>query len=437
MRVLLSEPAPVDVTVDYATADGSATAPGDYEARSGTLTIPAGRTGAPILVTVNGDTVAEGDERFAITLSNPRGATIARASATVTITDAVPPDTFITSGPAHGATVATVPTFQFEAVTPIPWYFECNVTWLGQAATGFRRCGSPLTVTPARPSEPSRLRFEVRAVDFRGNVDPTPAVRDLTYRPPRLDLSVVGMEITQGVQRRDCFRSDGCRFGIMVPDDHAREHGSNPPRTYQGLRLAGQCSRDAKNQLCPAAKQVIVRVYVTYRGDPALARGAIVRVFGFDSNGRPLGSQMHSWMPGDPVAPGIPPRLRPCCATPTYVERRNPAAAYTFSLPGDWSRHRSLRLRAVVSPARPDIVDTLPVNNQLEVLDIRFARPTTVTIMPVKLKVRGVSPADGSEYPAFEGAVKAFPTAFDIKPYQGELDANDAAEESGKDEGGR
>ena len=435
VRVSLTAPAPVDVTVDYATTDRSATAPGDYTATAGTLTIPAGRTGGPILVPINGDTLAEGDEQFTVTLSNPLNATIARAAATVTIRDSSPPDTIITSGPANGATVAAAPTFEFRAVTPIPWYFECNVTWMGQAATGFRRCSSPQTLVPPAPSQPGQVRFEVRAVDFRGNVDPTPAVRVIDYRPPRLDLSVVGMEITQGVQRRDCFRSDGCRFGIMVPDGHAREHGSNPPRKYQGLTLAGQCIRDANDRACPAAKQVIVRVYVTYRGDPALARGAIVRVFGFDSNGRPLGSQIQSWMPGDDrIAPAPPPRLRPCCATPTYDDRRDPAAAYTFSLPGDWSRHRSLRLRAVVSPARPDILDTLPVNDQLEVSDIQFARPTTVTIMPVKLKVRGVSPAPGSEYPAFEGAVKAFPTAFDIKPYQGELDANDAAEESGKDE---
>ena len=435
VRVSLTAPAPVDVTVDYATTDRSATAPGDYTATAGTLTIPAGRTGGPILVPINGDTLAEGDEQFTVTLSNPLNATIARAAATVTIRDSSPPDTIITSGPANGATVAAAPTFEFRAVTPIPWYVECNVTWMGQAATGFRRCSSPQTLVSPAPSQPGQVRFEVRAVDFRGNVDPTPAVRVIDYRPPRLDLSVVGMEITQGVQRRDCFRSDGCRFGIMVPDGHAREHGSNPPRKYQGLTLAGQCIRDANDRACPAAKQVIVRVYVTYRGDPALARGAIVRVFGFDSNGRPLGSQIQSWMPGDDrIAPAPPPRLRPCCATPTYDDRRDPAAAYTFSLPGDWSRHRSLRLRAVVSPARPDILDTLPVNDQLEVSDIQFARPTTVTIMPVKLKVRGVSPAPGSEYPAFEGAVKAFPTAFDIKPYQGELDANDAAEESGKDE---
>ena len=85
VRVYLSAPAPVDVSVDYATADRSATAPGDYTAIAGTLTIPAGRTGGPILVPINGDTLAEGDEQFTVTLSNPRNATIARAAATVTI----------------------------------------------------------------------------------------------------------------------------------------------------------------------------------------------------------------------------------------------------------------------------------------------------------------------------------------------------------------
>ncbi len=436
VRVVLSQPAPSDVTVDYATADGSATAPGDYEARSGTLTIPAGRTGGPILLPVIGDADTEDDEQLTISLSNPRGAAIARATATVTIRNATPPDTIITSGPAHGSTVTDVPRFEFQAVTPIPWYFECRSTWDGARSGSFSRCGSPHTTVP--PAAPGRhhLVFEVRAVDFRGNADPTPALRSITYHAQRLDLSVVGMEITQGVQRRDCKTSDGCRLGIMVPDEHAREHGTNPARRYQGLTLAGQCQgRDARSNPCPPAKHIVARVYVTYRGtEPELARRAIVRVFGYDGNGRPLGSQLQSWMPGDPDAPGLPARLRPCCAALTYDDRRDPAAAYTFSLPGDWSRHRSLRLRAVVSPARPDIVDTVPVNDQLEVFDIDFTRPTTVVVMPVKLKVRGVSPAPGTEYAAFEGAVNAFPTAFDIKPYQGELDANDAAEEGDEDD---
>ena len=50
------------VTVDYSTFDGSAVAPGDYVAASGTLTFTAGQTAKQIVVAVKGDT-AERDQR--------------------------------------------------------------------------------------------------------------------------------------------------------------------------------------------------------------------------------------------------------------------------------------------------------------------------------------------------------------------------------------
>ena len=83
-----------DVTVAYATANGTAAAGSDYTATSGTLTIPAGTdcktnpAGNPactITVAVTGDTAYEANETFTLTLSNPTGATITRAVATGTI----------------------------------------------------------------------------------------------------------------------------------------------------------------------------------------------------------------------------------------------------------------------------------------------------------------------------------------------------------------
>ena len=69
--VTLSNPLNDAVTVDYATADGSATAGSDYTAASGTLTFAAGSTSQTVTVPVLGDTVVEADETFTVTLSNP------------------------------------------------------------------------------------------------------------------------------------------------------------------------------------------------------------------------------------------------------------------------------------------------------------------------------------------------------------------------------
>ena len=59
MTVTLSAAAGRDVTVDYATSNGTATAGSDYTATNGTLTISAGDTTGTIPVTVLQDTVYE------------------------------------------------------------------------------------------------------------------------------------------------------------------------------------------------------------------------------------------------------------------------------------------------------------------------------------------------------------------------------------------
>src|SRR5262249_11191110 len=63
------------VTLDYATSDRTATAPGDYTASSGTITIQPGETGATILVPIVGDSAPEPNETFAVALGNVHGAT--------------------------------------------------------------------------------------------------------------------------------------------------------------------------------------------------------------------------------------------------------------------------------------------------------------------------------------------------------------------------
>ena len=64
------------VTVDYATNDGTATAPTDYTATNGTLIFSPGITTQNIVVPVNGDTNIEDNETFTVNLSNPTGATL-------------------------------------------------------------------------------------------------------------------------------------------------------------------------------------------------------------------------------------------------------------------------------------------------------------------------------------------------------------------------
>ena len=74
--VTLSAALTQNVTVKYATANGSATTPGDYTAKTGTLTIPAGQTRGIITIPIVGDTLDELNEAFFVNLSAPTGAEI-------------------------------------------------------------------------------------------------------------------------------------------------------------------------------------------------------------------------------------------------------------------------------------------------------------------------------------------------------------------------
>jgi len=65
------------VTVDFATASGTATAGSDYEVKSGLLSFPSGTATRTVVVRVFGDTAPEEDETFFVDLSNPVNATLA------------------------------------------------------------------------------------------------------------------------------------------------------------------------------------------------------------------------------------------------------------------------------------------------------------------------------------------------------------------------
>ncbi|MDE0319291.1 MAG: hypothetical protein OXI97_05365 [Acidimicrobiaceae bacterium] len=100
-EVSLDSPAGVDVEVDWATVAGTATAPGDFAAASGTLTIPAGDTVGLIRVTLADDSFHEPPEQFTVQLSDPVGAGIVGQRATGRIDDDDdPPSIRATADPA-------------------------------------------------------------------------------------------------------------------------------------------------------------------------------------------------------------------------------------------------------------------------------------------------------------------------------------------------
>lgn len=84
----LSGPSNEFVSVDFETADGTATFDdADFHSTSGTTVFQPGETQVTLVVTIVGDGFAEPDEFFTVELSNVDGATLSDASARITILD--------------------------------------------------------------------------------------------------------------------------------------------------------------------------------------------------------------------------------------------------------------------------------------------------------------------------------------------------------------
>ncbi len=103
-------------TVNYATVNGTATPPTDYQATSGSLSFAPGETSKIITVLVNGDNLIELDETFTVTLSGASNAIILNGQGTGTIqnddpcTYSISPANLTTSANASSSNMVTITT---------------------------------------------------------------------------------------------------------------------------------------------------------------------------------------------------------------------------------------------------------------------------------------------------------------------------------------
>jgi len=152
------------VSVDYATADGTATAAGgDYVSKQGTLVFD-GQRQKTITVLVNGDTAIEPDEQFVLNLSNVKGALIGDGEAVGTITN---------------DDAAAAPAFSISDAAPVTE---------GNAGT----TSATFTVTLAAPAAGT---LSVDYMTSNGNAsapaDYTPVSGTLTFQPGEVSKTIV------------------------------------------------------------------------------------------------------------------------------------------------------------------------------------------------------------------------------------------------------
>ena len=111
--VLLTSGSVSPVTVDYATASGTATATDDYTTTSGSLTFASGQTSKAVSVPIVQDALSEDTETFTVSLSNASGApvTAAQGIGSITDDDADPSVSVSNVSVAEGAAGTTSATF--------------------------------------------------------------------------------------------------------------------------------------------------------------------------------------------------------------------------------------------------------------------------------------------------------------------------------------
>ncbi len=120
-NVTLSSASTQTISVNYATANGTASSPSDYVAASGPLTFNPGQTSRQISIPTMDDTIDEPDETFFVNLSNPVNATLADSQGIGTILDNDPPPTIsisdVTVNEGNSGTTSAVFTVTLSSVS--------------------------------------------------------------------------------------------------------------------------------------------------------------------------------------------------------------------------------------------------------------------------------------------------------------------------------
>jgi subtilisin family serine protease len=174
--VNLSAASTSTVTVNFATTDGTATDPTDYQTTSGTLTFAPGQTSQTFSVTILGDTVVEPNETFTVGLSAPTNATIADASGTGTINndDTASAGTLSinnVSGPENVTPLVFTVTLSSPSASPVTVNFATangSAKGGGGSRADFRNTSGTLTFTPGQTSKTVSI---VIVNDTRDEVD--------------------------------------------------------------------------------------------------------------------------------------------------------------------------------------------------------------------------------------------------------------------------
>ncbi|MDO8973127.1 Calx-beta domain-containing protein [Reyranella sp.] len=204
VTIRLLTPATTPVSVDWATAPGTATTPADFSTSNGTVTFAVGETVKTVIVPVTGDSLIEGTEAFQVVLSNATGTAIVDGTGEVRIAD---DDGFSvsTAVAAEGNAGTTALTFTVTLGSALSQTATVDFATVdGTATAGTDYVGATGTVT--------FLAGEVsKTVTVAVNGDLSP--EDNETMTLNLSNPSVGAGIRQGSATGTIFNDDGFSVG--------------------------------------------------------------------------------------------------------------------------------------------------------------------------------------------------------------------------------
>jgi CSLREA domain-containing protein len=201
----------VNATVDYATVNGTATAPSDFTATGATLTFLPADTTKQFTVQVNGDTLVESNEAFTVPLSTPVNATISSTNGTGTGT--------ITNDDTDVSVAVSPAAVAEDGVANLVYTFTRNGITSGALTVNFSVGGTATFATDYTQSGAVSFGATSGTVTFgAGNstatvtIDPTP---DVLFEPNE----TVILTVTSGTGYN--VASPSAATGTITNDDAA------------------------------------------------------------------------------------------------------------------------------------------------------------------------------------------------------------------------
>lgn len=254
------------ITVNYATANGTATAGIDYLGRSGTLTFPPGTTMQTVTVPVIGDRILDADKTFLVNLSGATNAPIGRAQGVGTILNSNPPGLSVNDVAAVEGTTAVF-TVTLSPINPSQTVTVNYATADGTAVAGidYQATSGTLTFPPGTATQP---------IGVVVSIDPT------LEGPETFFLNLSGatnaaIAYSQGV---GTIGSSCAAALVIVPDGRLTSSVIPAGATLwfgASLRIGGSYSVEFKNA---TGSNVPPGALTAFRGDDGCSGGSTLLV---------------------------------------------------------------------------------------------------------------------------------------------------------------